>query len=146
MAILSADPSPRIPQLGYVHFKPYRIEYGEQDPIYTREQCEKMMEELRDKHVEDITEQLLTDILLRHTGDKWNIVEIKDRYEDEKYKLIKMVGTRPGRLYGDTGLLNFLLIDPQLEYEQGYILAPRVPYPDSEAGKYAYLTDEWKNN
>ena len=105
-----------------------------------------MMEELRDKHVEDITEQLLTDILLRHTGDKWDIVEIKDQYEGEKYKLIKMIGTKPGRLCGDTGLLNFLLIDPQLEYEQGYILAPRVPYPDSEAGKYAYLTDEWKNN
>lgn len=146
MSILSADPSPRIPQLGYVHFKPYRVEYGEQVPIYTREQCKKMMEELRDKHFEDVTEQLLTDILLRHTGDKWNVIEIKDRFEDEKHKLIKMVGTKPGRLYGDTGLLNFLLIDPKIEYEMGYSFAPRVPFPDSEAGKYAYLTDEWTKN
>lgn len=146
MSILSTDPTPRIPQLGYIHFKPYRVEYGEQVPIYTREQCEKMMEELRDKHIEDITEKLLEDILLRHTGDKWNVIEITDRYEDEKYKLIKMVGTKPGRLYGDTGLLNFLLIDPQLEYESGHAFAPRVPYPESDAGTYAYLTDEWKNH
>lgn len=146
MAILSADPSPRIPELGYVHFKPYRVEYGEQIPIYTRETCTKMMEELRDKHIEDINAELLEGILLRHTGHKWSLVDITDRYEDERYKLIKIVGTKPGRLYGDTGILNFLLIDPQIEYETGHAFLPGVPGPESEAGRYAYLTDEWTKN
>lgn len=146
MSILSADPTPRIPQLGYVHFKPYRVEYGEQLPLYARETCVKMMEELRDKHIEDVTAELLEDILLRHTGHKWNLVEITDRYDDERYKLIKIVGTKTGCTYCDTGTLNFLLIDPQLEYEMGHAFRPGVPGPESEAGRYAYLTDEWTKN
>lgn len=143
MAILSPDPSPRIPQLGYVHFKAYRDEYGEQVLLYSREKCERMMEELRDKHIEDMTPELIGDILLRHTGDSWNIVDIADRYTDERYKLVKMVGTKRSRVYADRGILNCLLIDPILEHECGMSFSPQVPSPKSEAGRYAYLTDEW---
>ncbi len=149
MGVLSADPTPHIPEIGYIvcRFNAHSWEGARLTPDkYNYEVRARMMEHLRPLHIEDVNEKLIHDIVLKETGEDYKIIEIicdeEHCGEDAGWKKMHFMGSPVGDKFMST-YLDIKLIDPVGFYESGRTGLVGVPLPESKAAEDAFLTDEY---
>lgn len=149
MGVLSNDPTPRIPEIGYIvcKFNVHTWEGERQSPAkYNYEARERMMEKLRPLHIEDVNEQLIHDIILEETGEDYKVIEIpcdvEHCGEDAQWKKMHFMGSPREDKFIST-YLDIKLIDPVGFFECGRGISVNVPIPSSKAAEDAFLTDEY---
>ncbi len=147
MSILSKsnEDLQRIPKLGYLH---WRFKETVDDlwngsssyPIYNVSLIHSMAEELRDKHIEDLTKEFMEDLIKRYTGDDWHWMFCSDNgYKDERCFLYRAMGTPKNDNYGRKHM-SFVIIDPILYKECGRAWSTSIPEDDE-----TFLGDEFYN-
>lgn len=129
----------RIPKMGYVYWKFRTTLTNTPIPGYNRSIVESMAEQLRNVHLDELTPDLISDIIFQATGTRWDCIKCQPSpYKSDSHILVKFVGLL--KTGYQSYMMNLLIIDPMIELQN---LSLPINYRFYKIDDDTYLYDEF---